>query len=642
MSVPLVSVVIPAHNTERFIGETLESVFAQTFSDYEVVVVDDASTDNTRGVLAKYGDRIRLVTRAINSRTAGIPRYEGAECARGRYVAFLDADDLWDARKLEVQAAFMSDHPGVPLCHTYVRIVDEQSRPLFVRHLGAIPPTCRCTRWLLRHCFISTSSVMVLREHWLRAQQKHDLRMYGTEWDFFLAIARDHKVGFVPEALASYRWRPGSVSATNWRRVPRDIGAKRRILRKGLWKGIVPRREMVRVLEEAFAENARYCARNGQYHHAMYFCLTSLAHPSAGARLFAAGFRAFTRQPAPVLSGLLHPRAVHAPRQPPSGPRRAALFPAVRADVSPAPMVSVIVGTYNREVYVREAIESVLSQNFRDLEILVVDDASTDQTARVVSSYGDRVRLLALEEHVGLPGIVRNVALEAARGRFVAFLDSDDAWCPGKLEKQVQFMESHPDVPFSHTYSCVMDASSRVCHVRHEGNLPPTGDCFLRLLEHCFITTSTVMAQRSLFESVEGYFDPHPFFRIGEDYEFFLRVAQKFPVGLLNDVLGRYRRTDEGVSHTDWHYTPKAVPVHQWILDRPYRWQNKVQGSVVRKAFRRAALENSQYWYDLRFYSRSLYFAALACRHDAARWRPWVHLVRALAASVARRKGRSS
>jgi glycosyltransferase involved in cell wall biosynthesis len=107
---PMVSVVIPTYNQPAFLHEALRSVFAQTFRDYEVVVINDGSTDDTAAQLAQYAGRIRLITQ--DNQGIGRARNRGMDEARGRYIAFLDHDDLWHPQKLETQVAFMQDHPA--------------------------------------------------------------------------------------------------------------------------------------------------------------------------------------------------------------------------------------------------------------------------------------------------------------------------------------------------------------------------------------------------------------------------------------------------------------------------------------------------------------------------------------------------
>jgi glycosyltransferase involved in cell wall biosynthesis len=106
---PLVSIVIPTYNQPAFLLEALDSVFAQTFEDYEIIVVNDGSTDDTAERLKRYGSRIRLITQ--ENQGIGRARNRGMDEASGRYIAFLDHDDLWHPLKLESQVRYMLDHP---------------------------------------------------------------------------------------------------------------------------------------------------------------------------------------------------------------------------------------------------------------------------------------------------------------------------------------------------------------------------------------------------------------------------------------------------------------------------------------------------------------------------------------------------
>ena len=274
------------------------------------------------------------------------------------------------------------------------------------------------------------------------------------------------------------------------------------------------------------------------------------------------------------------------------------------------PLVSFCCGTYNREKYVREAVDSMLAQTYALVEIIVVDDASTDGTLAILETYGDRIHLIRRAENSGICPITRNQAVQAARGKYVAFLDSDDRWYPEKTRRQVEFMEEHPKVPLSHTYCHVMDADSRVTGVRHEGILPPTGLVFERLLEHCWITISTVMVRRELFSEV-GYFNPDPpYGYLGEDWEFFLRVARRHPVGLVGDVLAAFRKAEQGITAANWKARPRAVPFYFALLSRPDIWKGIVSRRRVLDAMADACRENCIHARDQGCVGRALYFAA--------------------------------
>jgi teichuronic acid biosynthesis glycosyltransferase TuaG len=271
-ALPMVTVVIPTWNAGRYLQATLDSVFAQSYPAFEIVAVDDCSSDHTVSLLKSYGDRVRVVERTVNSGTADIPRYQGVEAARTELVALLDGDDVWEREKLAKQVAFMGANPQIPLSHHYVRIMDADGRAGPVRHDGIIPPTGPCAKELLSRCFICTSSVMVRREAWLGAQSPDQITGYGTELDFFIALARRSNLGFIPEVLGSYRVFPGSISRKSWRRYPRDVGAMERIFRKGLWRGVVGRREMKAIIHEACMESADAHRDLGYAGRSLYFC----------------------------------------------------------------------------------------------------------------------------------------------------------------------------------------------------------------------------------------------------------------------------------------------------------------------------------------------------------------------------------
>jgi teichuronic acid biosynthesis glycosyltransferase TuaG len=284
-----------------------------------------------------------------------------------------------------------------------------------------------------------------------------------------------------------------------------------------------------------------------------------------------------------------------------------------------APLVSACIGSYNRERYIRETLDSVLAQTYRPLEIVVVDDASTDRTVDIIKSYGAQVTLIQRTENSGICPVTRNQAARAAQGEYIAFLDSDDAWYPTKIEKQVAFMEAHPDVPVCHTYCHLMDEDSRITGIRHEGRLPPTGNLFRALLNHCWVTISSVMVRRGIFEEAGGYFTEDRRYGIwGEEHEFLLRVSRRHPIGLVDEVLSKYRRASQNISSGNWKCFPETVPFHDMIIDRRDIWEGIVPRSEVVASFVAASLENARAWRALGHPERAQYFALGALRRDPA------------------------
>jgi glycosyltransferase involved in cell wall biosynthesis len=291
------------------------------------------------------------------------------------------------------------------------------------------------------------------------------------------------------------------------------------------------------------------------------------------------------------------------------------------------PLVSVCIGAYNRKDYIRECVDSALAQTWPNKEIVVVDDASTDGTREILQSYGDSIRLILRDENSGICPITRNQAAAAARGEVVAFLDSDDVWVPEKLAKQVAFLQAHPEVPLCHTLCHVIDERSQVVGVRHGAEVvPPTGMIFERLLDHCWVTISTVVVRKTLFDEV-GWFNPAaPYGYLGEDHEFFLRVARRHPIGLVAEVLAGFRKAGQGITAKNWTANPEPVPLFQALLGRKDIWGGVVPRSRMVRALTDKCDENAYFYRSRKQWGRAAWFARQALKAnplDVRAWRHW-------------------
>lgn len=242
MKPPLVSVVVAAFNREKTIGQAIDSVLAQTGGDYELIVVDDGSTDRTLDILAGYGSRMRVIRRGRNSGLPSVARNAGMAEAQGRYIAFLDSDDYWYPAKLEKQVGLMETRPDVALSHTFCHVVDENARPLYVRREKEMPVEGDLFERLIRECFITTSTVMIRKEVLARTGgfDEHPELQRGEDQEFFLRVARDGRIGFVPEVLAAHRKFPGNISGGDFDFQQSILRTQQYILKHAtLWRGRV-------------------------------------------------------------------------------------------------------------------------------------------------------------------------------------------------------------------------------------------------------------------------------------------------------------------------------------------------------------------------------------------------------------------
>lgn len=194
------------------------------------------------------------------------------------------------------------------------------------------------------------------------------------------------------------------------------------------------------------------------------------------------------------------------------------------------PMVSVIIPTYNRAVFLKEALESVFSQRNVEIEVIVVDDGSLDETSAVIESYGRSVNYI-YQPNAGVSA-ARNRGIEIARGRWLAFLDSDDFWLPDKLEIQLDWLERRPDIKICQTEELWIRNGRR--HNPKKYHKKPSGHSFAVLLDRCLVSPSAVMIHRGLFREV-GLFDET--LPACEDYDLWLRIGCRYPIGLVDRPL---------------------------------------------------------------------------------------------------------
>lgn len=219
---------------------------------------------------------------------------------------------------------------------------------------------------------------------------------------------------------------------------------------------------------------------------------------------------------------------------------RSSAVSTVAPRVAPSPRVSVVLPTYNRAHVMGRALRSVLTQDFSDFEVLVVDDASTDDTESVIHSFGDsRVRYLR-EPRNGGPNAARNRGLREARGEFVAFLDSDDEWLPGKLTRQLARFDELPE-----SVGAVYTGVETVTSSGESWQFVPElrGHLHASLLANNELhgASQSIMIRRSVVQQVGEFDVRYP--AIG-DYDYWVRVSACCDIDVVPETLARYHNAE--------------------------------------------------------------------------------------------------
>jgi len=194
-------------------------------------------------------------------------------------------------------------------------------------------------------------------------------------------------------------------------------------------------------------------------------------------------------------------------------------------------LVSVIIPTYNRKNWVKEAVGSVLSQTYPNYELIIVDDGSTDNTCRVLFPFKSRIKKYIFQQNSG-PSAARNKGIEVSCGEWITFLDSDDLWKPEKLAKQIEVLQKESQFKVCYTDE-IWIRNGRVVnpckkHKKYSGWIYPY------CLPLCIISPSSVIIHHSVLEDV-GFFDTN--LPVAEDYDLWLRISSRYPIKLIPEKL---------------------------------------------------------------------------------------------------------
>ncbi len=207
---PTVSVVIPAYNAARYVEDAVDSVLGQTFRDVEVLVVDDGSTDGTEAVLSRYGNAIRYLRQ--ENRGVSAARNRGIQESTGRYVAFLDADDMWFPEKLDRQIAALESSGQHRACYSAHVICTEALTPLAVQR--SVRHGSTLEDLLLRGNVVGTPSSVLCERSLFSIVDRFDPRLSQcADWDMWVRLATITEFLYLDEPLVTYRQHGSNMSA---------------------------------------------------------------------------------------------------------------------------------------------------------------------------------------------------------------------------------------------------------------------------------------------------------------------------------------------------------------------------------------------------------------------------------------------
>ncbi|MFN3531871.1 MAG: glycosyltransferase family 2 protein [Candidatus Brocadia sp.] len=225
-------------------------------------------------------------------------------------------------------------------------------------------------------------------------------------------------------------------------------------------------------------------------------------------------------------------------------------------------LVSVILPTYNCAPFLPDSLGSVLSQAYDFYEIIVVDDGSTDNTKEVLKPFMQRIKYIHLEQNRGLPN-ARNIGIQSAQGKYIAFLDADDLWLPEKLQTDVNYFDQHPEVSMLYSRHINIDEKGYALGGERKKRLP-SGNIFIRLFsEQNFIIASSVVVRKEVFEAA-GLFDEQLI--NCQDWDMWLRITFYFKAAGINKPLVKYRHNPRSLSKN----RDNVLKYQKEVIDKTY------------------------------------------------------------------------
>jgi glycosyltransferase involved in cell wall biosynthesis len=532
------SVLMITYNHERFIRQALDSALMQDVDfDFEIVVGEDLSTDGTRSILLeyaqKYPGKVRLSLREKNMGAVTNFYTTLTEC-RGEYVALLEGDDFWtDPQKLRRQVAFLDEHRDYVSCfHNVNGRFEDRSRPDYSYVRGdQTEKDTYVLEDLLKVNVIPTCSC-VFRRGLFDPIPTWAFGLKMGDYPLHLLNAQYGKTGYLDLNMAVYRVHSGGVWTGMNAMTQLLVDLK---LFECLATGLKPRfRAAARhalSLREWNLGNAY--ARSGERTLARRYVLRSIKNsPMSSRPRLRTKLKVLARVSMPALFGEFDKERRNAVRTEsaarPTGP------------AIPGPRVSVIIPVFNGERYLVEAVQSTLRQTYADFECLIIDDGSTDRTPSILyelSLRDTRVRPIRIA-HGGIVEAL-NAGLQEARGELIARMDADDICHPDRLEKQVRYLDEHPDCVVVGSKVMLVDPLNSTLWeipVKHDHDGIETE--LLRGNGWAIFHPTAVIRKQAILD-VGGY---RVEYQWSEDLDLFLRLGEIGRLANLQEPLLRYRQ----------------------------------------------------------------------------------------------------
>lgn len=540
MKRPIVSVIMPVYNAEKYIAKTIDCILNQTYDNFELLLIVDCPTDNTMDVVSKiYDDRIRIIQNTTNMGIA-YSRNKGIDEAKGKYIALMDNDDLCPPDRFEKSVEYLEEHNDIGVVGGGIALIDEEDNPI------GEPVVVKCNAdeiWadIVYQCPLPNSSTMIRKEIIDDYNIRYQDHMLGMEdYRFWMEVSLYTKI-FSFEDIFLF-WRVSSEAETT--RVKTMLAQKRAKVFAEIQKFGLERRGVELDTPEwnlffnAFDEEKQ----NDNIDMDRLYILMR--------KMYNQILQKFPEKQEALLY-VFRNRYIEVARRCNVHAKEALEKNGfgIKEYKGDEPLVSVIIPTYNREDQIEMSVQSVLKQTYTNIEIIISDDCSTDNTeevARRLASGNAKVKYYKTP-HNGGPAKARNYAFQYAQGEYIAFHDDDDEWHPDKLEIQMTKMLSDDSIDMTfgkmvryYENQCLGIVDEDFDWDRKKDNFPQ------EILMDNYVGAPTIVIKREAFDRIGGFCEEIPSI---EDWEFAIRAALELKVEFIPTPLMDIHVNSLSVTH---------------------------------------------------------------------------------------------
>lgn len=437
----LISIVMPVYNCEKYIFNTVQSILNQTYKNWELIIVDDKSIDNTKHILENYLKHINQIKIFFNKKNIGpaLSRNFALKKCRGKYIAFLDADDYWSKNKLKYQIKFMEKNNYFFSTTNYF-VVKNQLIKKLIR-----PKKIYNQKDFINDTSIATSAMLINKK---ALPANLFLPNYGfDDYIFKYQILKKHKCYLLNKNLTFYRLRSNSFASSKIKNIRRVWNINARVFQLSFFRNIYSLINIGKRSIQKYGFVKGFILKKNRQ--------TFLEEKNSFNNLFSLNKKNIKRK-----------------------------------------KISIIMPVYNSEKTIKKSIDSIVNQTFKNWELIIYNDGSTDKSKKIIKNFkNSKIKYFENRKNIGQLK-TRNKALKKTTGNYIAFLDSDDTWDKDRLKNHLGFIVFYK-LKFSFTtYSYFIN--DRIIKVT-----PPDVVTRNTLVKNNFIAQSSAIYEKKYFKNLK-------------------------------------------------------------------------------------------------------------------------------------------